>query len=336
MPTIQFGVHISEGQATDPIVTKSKRRYTFLCAAISAPLVISSFFVYGYSPFLTVIVWPFLDLVALFAVYYAFRLRILSFKKENKQSATSESSVAVVEGKPTKVSPILFLLPWVEVSVFVLVGLLYYPIIPSVFATHYGANGQPNAYAQKTYLSVFTLLIFVAVPITALLEGLSLLFPRIRPFQNPVSPRKTAKQMAGFNRIMVYFMLLTIIVLNLTMFLSSAIEWGLVPKSYLFLSILPVFFILAAVLVVALKAGQGGWKLYPGATESPTDATPTNDDSLWRAGVVYYNRDDSSLLVPKRFGVGYSLNFAHPVTWVVLASPFAVLVLVILFSLHLL
>ena len=130
MPTIQFGVRLSEGQAADPFVTKSKRSYTFLCAAISAPLVISSFFAYGYSPFLTVIVWPFLDLVALFAVYYAFRLRILSFKKENMQPATRESSVAVVEGKTTRVSPVFFLLPWVEVSVFVLVGLLYYPIIP--------------------------------------------------------------------------------------------------------------------------------------------------------------------------------------------------------------
>jgi uncharacterized membrane protein len=36
-------------------------------------------------------------------------------------------------------------------------------------------------------------------------------------------------------------------------------------------------------------------------------------------GVFYFNPDDPALLVPKRFGIGYTLNFGNPWSWVVLA-----------------
>jgi uncharacterized membrane protein len=43
------------------------------------------------------------------------------------------------------------------------------------------------------------------------------------------------------------------------------------------------------------------------------------DDDHWR-GVFYYNPDDSSLWVGKRFGIGWTLNFAHRASWLVLAA----------------
>jgi Family of unknown function (DUF5808) len=41
-------------------------------------------------------------------------------------------------------------------------------------------------------------------------------------------------------------------------------------------------------------------------------------DSAWN-GSFYSNPDDPALLVPKRFGIGYTLNFGNPWSWVVLA-----------------
>ena len=38
----------------------------------------------------------------------------------------------------------------------------------------------------------------------------------------------------------------------------------------------------------------------------------------WK-GVFYSNPEDPALLVPKRYGVGYTLNFGNPWSWVVLA-----------------
>src|SRR5579875_3018699 len=53
-----------------------------------------------------------------------------------------------------------------------------------------------------------------------------------------------------------------------------------------------------------------------------TDTTIFGDGTLdehWKMGLFYYNPDDPALLVEKRFGIGYTMNFARPVAWVVLA-----------------
>jgi uncharacterized membrane protein len=44
------------------------------------------------------------------------------------------------------------------------------------------------------------------------------------------------------------------------------------------------------------------------------------DDSYWKMGAFYFNKDDPSIFVEKRFGIGYTLNFANPVGWIVMAG----------------
>ena len=41
-------------------------------------------------------------------------------------------------------------------------------------------------------------------------------------------------------------------------------------------------------------------------------------DDKWK-GVFYSNPDDPAVLVAKRYGIGYTLNFGNPWSWVVLA-----------------
>ena len=49
-----------------------------------------------------------------------------------------------------------------------------------------------------------------------------------------------------------------------------------------------------------------------------------DDDPHWKAGQFYVNREDQRVLVPKRLGFGRTLNFAHPVSWVIFALPIVV------------
>lgn len=50
------------------------------------------------------------------------------------------------------------------------------------------------------------------------------------------------------------------------------------------------------------------------------------DDVHWVAGVIYYNRNDERIVVPKRYGLGFgrTLNFAHPVAWLVVIAPLVI------------
>ena len=47
----------------------------------------------------------------------------------------------------------------------------------------------------------------------------------------------------------------------------------------------------------------------------PVEPTP---NECWKAGLIYYNPDDAALFVQKRFGLGYTFNFANPWSWILL------------------
>lgn len=58
----------------------------------------------------------------------------------------------------------------------------------------------------------------------------------------------------------------------------------------------------------------------------------TTDSRHWIGGLIYYNRDDPSLLVETRIGIGWTFNFAQPIVWVwtvlMIAAPLLIAVLV--------
>jgi uncharacterized membrane protein len=68
------------------------------------------------------------------------------------------------------------------------------------------------------------------------------------------------------------------------------------------------------------------------AQAAPYDSTP---DAMWRGGgLIYFNPTDAAVLVPKRYGFGWTLNFARPAAWAYIAAVLLVLVLVLLLPHH--
>lgn len=58
------------------------------------------------------------------------------------------------------------------------------------------------------------------------------------------------------------------------------------------------------------------------AEEMPeTDVLDADDDKYWKAGIFYVNKEDPSVLVEKRFGVGWTLNFGNPKSCIYLLLP---------------
>jgi uncharacterized membrane protein len=41
---------------------------------------------------------------------------------------------------------------------------------------------------------------------------------------------------------------------------------------------------------------------------------------IWKWGIVYFNVKDSRIIIPKNRGIGWTLNFAHPTTFLWLAA----------------
>ena len=88
-------------------------------------------------------------------------------------------------------------------------------------------------------------------------------------------------------------------------------------------ALLPLFLVFVLVAIVMLaRLGQGGSRM-PATDRTPltSSSVPVGDrtpDRYWKLGIFYFNRDDAAVLVEKRFGLGYSLNFARPTAWIIL------------------
>jgi uncharacterized membrane protein len=68
-----------------------------------------------------------------------------------------------------------------------------------------------------------------------------------------------------------------------------------------------------------VKVGQGGSRvtIKTGSDNQVTAVNP-DDDQYWKYGVFYVNRNDPALFLEKRAGIGWTLNFGHPLSWVII------------------
>lgn len=61
-----------------------------------------------------------------------------------------------------------------------------------------------------------------------------------------------------------------------------------------------------------------------------TDVVFRDDDRYWYGGLLYSNSDDPAMFVPKRFGIGWTLNFGHPRARLFLITMMVLLLLLVL------
>jgi uncharacterized membrane protein len=63
-------------------------------------------------------------------------------------------------------------------------------------------------------------------------------------------------------------------------------------------------------------------------TQEPGSGSDGTPDECWKFGLLYYNPPDPAVMVEKRFGVGYTVNFGNRVLWWILGVA-AVLILIV-------
>jgi uncharacterized membrane protein len=79
----------------------------------------------------------------------------------------------------------------------------------------------------------------------------------------------------------------------------------------LFLLLVLGLLIVAAILLFLPPRRSQDRERAPADLPSPSTGY-RDDERYWLGGVIYYNRDDADLFIPKRSGLGWTVNFAHP------------------------
>ena len=80
-----------------------------------------------------------------------------------------------------------------------------------------------------------------------------------------------------------------------------------------------VVFLGVKLVRIMKRYGQGGALLETGSAEAPL-TNGIADNACWIWGLFYVERDDPSMMVESRFGIGYTLNYGNPTAILIVAS----------------
>lgn len=189
--------------------------------------------------------------------------------------------------------------------------------LPDRVPMHFGLDGQPNRFASPDELWV---LFFVM----GFLYGLLWLVLYSTATEKKVAPPEAKERFEALEterRLRVVRLTEgSILVANAVMgTVSISIVIGSLPGGADLLRWGPVAAVALAVVGLATVLGIG----VPGLSriEKAQRALPGGEALLppverWRVGgLIYYAPDDPAVFVPKRFGIGYTLNFARWGAW---------------------
>lgn len=188
--------------------------------------------------------------------------------------------------------------PYLILGAAALYVAMHYSELPERVPVHYGVSGQPDRWQPRSTRSVFGIFV-IGAAVTLLVSSTVLLMI--------FGARRGAYQSSYQNRFLRANLLTMAGVGCGTSLLISGI--GLMPLRGIPDVFTPPFWIVNVVSMALIMMSLYPVLVFSSAPEE-SDSTP---DQYWK-GAFYSNPDDPALVVPKRLGIGFTLNFAHPTT----------------------
>lgn len=338
--TVIFGIRIPPSREGDTQISDLRHSYHLMLLGGSAVIFLAAVILPAYyNQYFLSMTGMFFEIVFSYLAYYRANRKLEHIKTSQGWYNDLKQSIGAVytedDLKAKSWERFLFIIPsFVIIAVTVYIGIMTYPSLPNPLPTHFGANGQPNGYSAKTIGSAF-LTVFMQIGVTVMMLIIGVAISRTKQEIDVSRPLETMIQQDRFKYYTTSGLYLFQGLINLTLMFSSFSIWQIMStKNTLIFTLAPVLAGSAILTVVLMNAGQMGSRLDVHVTESPTGVVNRNDDKYWIGGALYYNKEDKSILVGKRFGVGWTFNFGHPVTWVILAAIVAVPILTALLSTH--
>ncbi len=328
-PTVPFGVRVPGDRADEPAIAVQRRRYRVGIAAVTVAAAAGA--VLGAGHRRAGLLAPGAELAACLALYLHARGRILAAKEAgdwfagHRQVAVTDTSLRTdPERYPWRwaVPPVLLL------AAIAVTGAVRYSRMPARIAVHFGTGGHPDRYAAKSVGSVFTPALAQAL-MTVLLLVLARVVVRGRARLDAEDPQAALRH-RRFVSVMARTLLAMAAFVNLGFLGAVLATWDVLRPpgpALTALAMIPALAAAAVVVAVAVRTGQGGSRLrLPYARPGDPAVVNRDDDRFYRWGLFYVNGDDPALFVPKRFGVGWTVNLGRPLAWLLLAGTLAVLV----------
>jgi uncharacterized membrane protein len=319
-PTVPFGVRVPAERADDPTVVRQTRIYRWRLMGIGIVSATVGVVLYSLTgePFLlplsmvmVVGVW--------YGCYFAAHNKIRVAKAAGGWYEGLHQGIAV--DTELRTHPPRFPWPWLAPALIVTVvtttiGVISYPSMPEMLVLHHSANGVPDRLAAKSVGTAFSL-VFVQIGVTALLVGIAAaVFRGGRSDIDPERPIASARWHRRYMSLGAKALLGLVAMIDVGLLGSSLLMWtGTVISWAPLVVVVPI---LAGVVVAVVILARNN--LERGEATEVTGLIHRDDDMYWRGGLFYVNHEDRALVVPRRFGLGWTLNFGNPMVALLLGG----------------
>jgi uncharacterized membrane protein len=217
-----------------------------------------------------------------------------------------------------------YLLPIVMTIGVIGYTVLQYGSLPEQIPTHWGINGEADAFTKKTPMSA------ILMPVTLLAILVMMISLHFGKKNSGIKLSATSVNASRLRQLTLrkyssWFMFIVSLLLTVmfSLFQLNTIHPDLLAGATM--AITPILFLvlmLAGTIVFAVKVGRSDKIQHTETTENVTDF---DEDAHWIGGLIYFNKNDPSILVEKRFGIGWTLNFGNPIGYLIVCIPFIII-----------
>lgn len=322
-----FGVSIPAAAFGDAEIKALRRRYVWQ-TGVWAALLLVGYMLLAITTQENEKLWEYLFagmllllLAGSFVIYLFKHVQMKRLKQEKDWNAT-KSHVLIIDTtfrqQRLAYSNGWFLIPLGITVATGLLSLVYYDAIPEQLPLQYDMSGGVTRIAEK---SLGTVMMMPAIQL--FLIGVFVLVNTIistaKQQVQVEHPEHSIQQNIIFRR---RWSLFTIVMGTALVFLLSFAQ--LTITNQLSHEYAPIFIVIIVggivlgAIVMSFSMGQGGSRVHVNARRQNTGEVNHDDDQFWKLGQFYFNRNDPSLFVEKRFGIGWTINFARPLAWGIL------------------
>ncbi|MBK3384536.1 hypothetical protein IEI91_19665 [Streptomyces sp. DEF1AK] len=310
---VPFGVRVPPGRAEAPEVHRERRRYRALLLPATAALTAVSLGLGALTDSALVGSVAALVLCGVAAVLWLRAHQALTRAKE-EGGWYEELRQGVAMDTSLRTDPVRMPWLWVVPSLLVLAvsataGAFAYPELPdTLWLPERSPSGTEYRALATTFWSAFSL-VLVQLAVTLTMVGTVAAVLRARADVDASRPRASAAEYRRRLALTARSLLGVGALLNVMLLGLSAMMWTGNRSGALLAVVVGVPALLAVAGAVypflpMARAGAG--------EDEATGLVTRDDDRFWRAaGTMYVNADDPAVLVPKRVGLGWTVNLAN-------------------------
>lgn len=334
--TESFGVSIPEDVYHDPKIKLLRKSYTYRIIIVNIVHMLALvllFLMMNLNEQTLVIYYTvsiFIYILVSFLIYLTFHKQMKQLKQDEGwfQERKQQTFIHMkFRNQKLTVSHYLFILPFVISLITISWTLVNYELFPNKIPMNYSLTGEVTNWAEKSYRTVLFLPI-TQIVLTIIFIAVNIVISQAKQQVSPTNPEESLLRNVIFRRRWSLFLFWMNIALTLMFTIAQMSLVYRIPSSLLMVVfVATILGIIVGSLILSLTTGQGGSRIKL-SSSTRQDVIDRDDDEHWKLGQFYFNKDDPTLFIEKRFGIGWTINFARPLAWVCILSVIGIAVLI--------